>query len=461
MNWLRIAIRGFVLIVIAAAVAPANGDGGTSTINFPLDYASDSYTAFALQFTNAIAADAESDTLVILQANGQVTNTTGWVDAPPGLSNVTSLACGFAVCMALRNDGTFVAWGDNEFGQNDVPPGLSNVVAITAGWWHALALLSNGTVASWGEGTVTNVPVGLSNVVAIAAGEERSLALQANGTVTNWGPAAYAIPSGLTNVIAISADYGADFALLANGTVLEWDDSFTNLLAGVTNAVAIAGDSQTYIALKANGSIISGGTTTISFSNSLSNAFAISVGQFINTGTVITGNGSPAFTVQPGNQTTGSGGTIWLHARAVGIQPMAYQWQLNGTTLAGATNDDLIITNAATTNGGQYQALATNSVGSTASSTASVAVLPPVVRIPVQLNAPVAQPDGSWLVTASAGNNAPFLFPNTAPFVIEGSSDLINWNPLTNVLIEPNGEIDFRDPQAPASPARFYRLLRQ
>jgi len=56
---------------------------------------------------------------------------------------------------------------------------LSNVVAVAGGAYHSLALKSDGTVVAWGyngDGE-TNVPPGLSNVVAIAGGGSESLAL--------------------------------------------------------------------------------------------------------------------------------------------------------------------------------------------------------------------------------------------------------------------------------------------
>src|SRR5258706_7711983 len=75
----------------------------------------------------------------------------GQLNLPPGLTNVVTIASGFAHNLALRADGTVSAWGYNAFGQINVPPGLSGVRAVTAGFYHSLALKSNGTLVAWGN----------------------------------------------------------------------------------------------------------------------------------------------------------------------------------------------------------------------------------------------------------------------------------------------------------------------
>ena len=55
------------------------------------------------------------------------------VPVPQGLSDAVAVAAGYAHSLALRSNGTVVAWGSNEFGQAAVPPGLTNVAAISAG----------------------------------------------------------------------------------------------------------------------------------------------------------------------------------------------------------------------------------------------------------------------------------------------------------------------------------------
>jgi len=78
--------------------------------------------------------------------------------------------------------------------QTNVPAGLSGVIAIAAGYYHSLALKSDGTVVAWGATGVVDygqadVPAGLSGVTAIAAGGSHSLALKSDGTVVAWGAA--------------------------------------------------------------------------------------------------------------------------------------------------------------------------------------------------------------------------------------------------------------------------------
>src|SRR5690606_27282758 len=81
--------------------------------------------------------------------------------------------------------GTVVAGGDNRAGQGVVPEGLNNIVAIAAGEWHNLALRADGTVVAWGYNA--GVPWDLGKVEAIAAGGYHNFALKADGTLRVWG----------------------------------------------------------------------------------------------------------------------------------------------------------------------------------------------------------------------------------------------------------------------------------
>jgi alpha-tubulin suppressor-like RCC1 family protein len=93
------------------------------------------------------------------------------------LSGVTAIAAGGYHTVALKSDGSVVSWGNNGYGQVAGTPTtdspytataspvtlvgqvLSGVTAIAAGTWHTVALRNNnGSVVAWGdneEGQVT------------------------------------------------------------------------------------------------------------------------------------------------------------------------------------------------------------------------------------------------------------------------------------------------------------------
>jgi alpha-tubulin suppressor-like RCC1 family protein len=145
---------------------------------------------------------------------GNDTNTDSNIPVPvSNLSNVTAIAAGGSHSLALKQDGTVRAWGSNgsgtlgdgtdrHFSYIPVPvSNLSNVTAIAAGGSHSLALKQDRTAWAWGNnlygqlgnGTdidYSNVPVpvsNLSNVTAIAAGSIHSLALKQDSNVWTWG----------------------------------------------------------------------------------------------------------------------------------------------------------------------------------------------------------------------------------------------------------------------------------
>ncbi|QMV44918.1 hypothetical protein FPL14_06905 [Cohnella cholangitidis] len=105
-----------------------------------------------------------------------------------GSRGFVQIAAGDLFSLALKADGTVVAWGGNHQGQSTVPAGLADVVSIAAGTEHSLALKADGTVVAWGYngGGRSTVPAGLADVVSIAAGASFA-ALKADGTVVALG----------------------------------------------------------------------------------------------------------------------------------------------------------------------------------------------------------------------------------------------------------------------------------
>jgi alpha-tubulin suppressor-like RCC1 family protein len=144
------------------------------------------------------------------------------------LGGVTAIAAGGYHALALLEDTTVRAWGYNKYGQlgngehgentaQDAPvpvvatkgsdEPLRGVVAIAAGLYFSMALLDDGTVRAWGdnthgelgngENTAQDAPVPvvaakgskapLKVVTAIATGANYTLALMRESTVLAWG----------------------------------------------------------------------------------------------------------------------------------------------------------------------------------------------------------------------------------------------------------------------------------
>jgi hypothetical protein len=63
-------------------------------------------------------------------------------------SGVTAIAAGQYHTVALKSDGTVVAWGDNYYGQTNVPVAAqSGVTAIAAGGYHTVAIVGAAVAA--------------------------------------------------------------------------------------------------------------------------------------------------------------------------------------------------------------------------------------------------------------------------------------------------------------------------
>ncbi|ADU11393.1 Hyalin [Micromonospora sp. L5] len=222
------------------------------------------------------------------------------------------VAAGKGHSLAVNDDDTVSAWGDNLLGQlgngsifsetTAVPvSGLSGILAVSSGDASSYALTRSGVVHSWGENLLGQLgngsrlqsrrPVqvdGLTGAKQIAAGNDHVLALKSDGTVAAWGsnlagqlgrtgvlsatkPAA--VP-GLTSVVQVAAGgtpglAGHSVALKGDGTVWTWGHGLNGQLGlgdhrstatptqvpGLSNVVLIAADGNNTYALKSDGTV--------------------------------------------------------------------------------------------------------------------------------------------------------------------------------------------------------------
>lgn len=148
---------------------------------------------------------------------------------------MTALAAGYQHTVALRWDGSVLAWGHNDFDQITVPTGLSNVVALTANGDHSLALLADGSVLGWGDNKFgqSSVPALPSDVVALSAGELHSLALVQNTGIPErlrFEPPSTVYTNGEKKIHARLAGLAARGAVVieASANLVDWTPIYTN-----------------------------------------------------------------------------------------------------------------------------------------------------------------------------------------------------------------------------------------
>ena len=195
--------------------------------------------------------------IVDLPDPGTVVNFSG-AFLPDGLTNIIAISAGAVHALALRQDGTVVAWGNeaaSALGVTNTPADLNNVMAVSAGDDFSLALLGNGQVMGWGNGSCAHVPEYVHDVKALSAAAHRCLALKNDGTVVEWGSPP-TLPATVANAAAIAV--AGDYSLITrrDGSVQLYGSPARTLSHAPTNTILAAGDTACY-ALVSNATVIS------------------------------------------------------------------------------------------------------------------------------------------------------------------------------------------------------------
>src|SRR6185503_1892476 len=88
--------------------------------------------------------------------------------------------------------------------------------------------------------------------------------------------------------------------------------------------------------------------------------------------------GSPRITRHPISRHAGVGETIVLEVVATGQSPLSYQWQFDGTNIAGANSSSFTIANVRISDSGEYTVMVTNALGLVNSRPALLTVIQPL-----------------------------------------------------------------------------------
>ena len=192
-------------------------------------------------------------TVVVAESKGEKGNVSGWKD-------IVAVATGYYHSIGLKEDGTVVATGGNEYGACNVSR-WTDIVAISAGGTYSVGLKADGTVvtAGWNYGNVSQ----WADIIAVAAGSEHMLGLKADGTVLASGNNEYGQcdVSDWTDIVAVAAGYYYSIGLKSDGTVVTTGDNGHGQrdVSGWTDIVAVAAGGWHSLGLKADGSAVVAG----------------------------------------------------------------------------------------------------------------------------------------------------------------------------------------------------------
>ncbi len=193
----------------------------------------------------------------------------GQVSTLPAGGDYVAVAAGDAHGLALKSDGTVVAWGQNDDGECNVPAGTYK--AIGAGADFSLAIRTDGSIAAWGNDLrrqVSSAPDG-NDFIAVDGGEFFAVALRADGTVVcwgsdRWGQVTSAPTKGSFNAVVAGDDHAV--ALHADGSLVVW--GYWGAVEGTPSAgtfTAIGAGGRYSLAVRQDGAIVWWGSDTYGY----------------------------------------------------------------------------------------------------------------------------------------------------------------------------------------------------
>jgi hypothetical protein len=296
---------------------------------------------------------------------------------------------------------------------------LISVTAQQAGQYQAIVSNSAGSATSSVASVTVLVPSSLPTITAdllnqtVCTGSNVTFQVGVSGT----GPFSYQWLCNGTNLPGINADSltfnnvgqqqsGTYQVLVSNsaGTVsssvatlkvltppsflVDITNQTVSANANVTFRVSVAGSSPLSYQWFFNGSPMPGATTnslTVKrISSSKTGIYQVIVSNTVGVASSQAAQlsilSAPTITSNPSNVTTKKKSNATFAAVVSGASPLSYQWLFDGTNLAGATTNPLVLTNVDVAQAGTYQLVVSNSMGTAISSPAILTIaLPPAI----------------------------------------------------------------------------------
>ena len=355
------------------------------------------------------AATVGTAKTIIFDVLGTQSNASSWTvggTAPPGMSFNGGVTSGIintpsgllTLSGTPTTAGTYVvtmkAW-ENSNGKGNASPNFSYTVSVSAGANTApnfstqpssqtVTAGANVTFTVAATGTPTPTLQWQKNGSPIAGQTSTSLALT-NVQSTDAASYTCVATNSVTSVTSSTATLTVNAATVAPSFSTQPSSQTVTAGANVTFTVAATGTPTPTLQWQKNGSPIAGQTSTsLALTNVQSTDAAsytcvatnsvTSVTSSTATLTVNAATVAPSFSTQPSSQTVTAGANVTFTVAATGSPTPTLQWQKNGNPIAGQTSTSLALTNVQSTDAASYTCVATNSVTSVTSSTATLTV---------------------------------------------------------------------------------------
>jgi hypothetical protein len=279
---------------------------------------------------------------------------------------------------------------------------------LTYQWYQNGTPISGATSANLTTAATTLTDNGSTFTVAVTNGAGKATSTGATLTVASAAPAITKQPASVSVVQGQTTTFG----VTATGTAplaYQW----------TRNGAPISGSTYTANTTPAVALADSGSTFAVTVTNAL--------GQVVSAKAVLTVTpaAAPAITTQPAAQSVTAGATAAFSVKYTGSTPLTFQWNRNGSAIAGATLASY--TTPATSmadNGAAYTVTLANIAGQVTSAPAALTVKPvaPSITTPPSSQSILAGQTATFTVVA--GGTAPFTYQwNLKGIAIPGATN--------------------------------------
>jgi hypothetical protein len=442
------------LAVAAIGILPLSYQWQTNGVNLTDGGGIGGSTNNVLTITDVQTNNSGTYTVIITNIAGMVTSSNAvlTVASPPVIEiqpTNQAMAVGSTAILAVTAVGTEPLNYQWQINGTNLVDGTDPVNGdITSGSTTNMLTISNAQTNNSGNYTVivTNIAGSVTSSNAVL-------------TVTNMPPTVTVQPMSQTVAVGTTVT----FSVYGTGTspfFFQWQKDGANLVDGTTISGSTISGSTNYMLTISDAQMNDSGNYLLIVTN-----YGGSVTSSV---AVLTVASSPVIVTQPTNQVLAVGSNATFTVTAVGILPLSYQWQVNGTNLvdgtnlvngditSGSTTANLIISNVQTNNSAtNYTVIVTNIAGSATSSNAILTVM--IVPSPSFGNI-IAAGGGGFILSGSGGGS------NGIYYVLTSSNLLLpltNWTPIATNQFDSEGDFIFTNTAQTNAPQEFYLLQMQ